>query len=343
MFNRLWVAIATALATVALLPAVPAHADAVVTCQPETVPVQLSSADPVPNEITGWACWHGSSAGKPVQLLVPGFTYDHTYWDFPYEPDKYSYVESATLAGSVTFAIDRLGTGLSSHPPSTTLTASAHVTALHQVIGYLRGAYPGVPLVSVGHSAGSGTVLQEASQYGDVDAVILTGLLHEPDAADATFFGSFYPAPLDPKFTGTGYDTGYLTTVPGTRGTDFYNTAVADPAVIATDELLKSTGSSTELGSGDTAFLAETSQAIHVPVLLAVGQDDASFCNASTGQSCDSSADVLARESGDYSSQACLEAFVLPDSGHDINLHPNAEQWFTAANDWVSRRANGCG
>ena len=61
-------------------------------------------------------------------------------------------------------------------------------------------------------------------------------------------------------------------------------------------------------------------------------------------QSCDSATSVLARESSDYSAAACLSAYVLPDSGHDINLHPNAPEWFAYANDWMARHAYaGCG
>jgi hypothetical protein len=113
--------------------------------------------------------------------------------------------------------------------------------------------------------------------------------------------------------------------------------------VIAQDEATKSTGSGTELGSGDTALLASTSQSIHVPVLLAVGQFDNSFCNQAIGFTCTDSAAVLARESADYAPAACVEAYVLSLSGHDINLHPNAGDWFAAANSWMSRHADsGC-
>jgi hypothetical protein len=50
-----------------------------------------------------------------------------------------------------------------------------------------------------------------------------------------------------------------------------------------------------------------------------------------------------ARESADYAPDACLEAYVLSMSGHDINLHPNAGDWFAAANSWLSRHTDtGC-
>ncbi len=340
-WRRLAAALALGLLALPLVPAGPAAAATTPTCEYRSVPVNLSPTDPTGYQIAGWACWVDTADHKPVELLVPGFTYDHTYWDFPYLPDRYSYVRAATNAKFVTFAIDRLGTGRSSYPPSSLLSAQAHEYALHQVIGYLRGAFPGVPVVAVGHSAGSGTVLQEAADFADVDSVVLTRMLHAPDVADATFFGSFYPAPLDPRFVGSVYDPGYLTTQPGTRGPDFYNLLVADPLVIATDEATKSTGSTTELGTGDTSLISLTSQAVHVPVLLAVGQDDSSFCNASLSMSCDSTAAVLSREASDWSAAACLSAFVLPSSGHDINLHTNANLWFAAANDWVAQHGAG--
>jgi alpha-beta hydrolase superfamily lysophospholipase len=337
------VAVASVLALATPVPVGTAHTPPGAQCQRQSVPVTLSATDPTVYQLVGWACWTGHPDGKPVEVLVAGFTYDHTYWDFPLQPLRYSYVRWASIAGNVTFAIDRLGTGESSYPPSALLTAPAHVYVLHQLVTALRSQFPGSKVVTVGHSAGSGTALQEAADHADVDGVVLTGLLHRPDPPAAGVFASFYSARLDAKFAADAWDPGYLTTLPGTRGTDFYNTAVADPLVIATDEALKSTGSSAELGTGDTAFLASTSQSIHVPVLLAVGQDDKSFCNESVGLSCADSAAVMARESANFSVDACLEAYVLANAGHDINLHPNALQWFAAANSWVARRVGtGC-
>jgi pimeloyl-ACP methyl ester carboxylesterase len=312
-------------------------------CQQESVPVHLSASSPTVYRIAGWACWQGTQYRKPVEVLVPGFTYDHTYWDFPYAYPTYSYVQAAVAAGYVTFAIDRLGTGQSSYPDSALLTASAHVYALHEVIAHLGAEFPGVPVVSAGHSAGSGTVIQEAASYADVNGVIVTGLLHEPQPVGAQLFASFYPADADPAFRTAGLDPGYLTTEPGTRGPDFYDVASADPLTIAQDEASKSTGSSAELSTGDIALLATTSRSIKVPVLIAVGQFDNSFCNEAAGLSCADPATVLAREGADYSRAACPEAYVLPLSGHDINLHPNAPQWYTAAISWMSRHAGkGC-
>jgi alpha-beta hydrolase superfamily lysophospholipase len=120
----------------------------------------------------------------------------------------------------------------------------------------------------------------------------------------------------------------------------FYNSATADPAVIAADEAHKDL-----LASGEAATITDAqnpalSLAITVPVALAVGQQDFIVCNPSLGPafSCADSAAVLAREAPDYSPHACLEAYVLASSGHDINLHPNAGDWFAFALSWADRR-----
>jgi hypothetical protein len=68
--------------------------------------------------------------GKPtpatVQVLVHGITYDHRYWNIadPADPqgDRYSWEAAAAKAGYATVAIDRIGAGASTHPPSTLVT-----------------------------------------------------------------------------------------------------------------------------------------------------------------------------------------------------------------------------
>lgn len=319
-----------------------AKADDGIVCQNYTIPVTLSAVDPTVYHVSGQLCGAGSLQGKTVQLLVHGFTYDHNYWDFPLQPGVYSYVRHAVDEGYATFNYDRIGSGLSDHPLSTNVSIDTGVYVLRQLVQGLRtGSIAGQSfgkVITVGHSAGSGIALLEASQYADVDGVILSAFLHQFNVADTAFFTSMYPANQDPKFTQANLDSGYLTTQPGTRGLLFYNTAVADPAVVAADELLKQTGTSTEEATSQETTVPTASLAVHVPVLLAIGQDDTVFCNDALGLSCADNQTILNREAADFSTQACLEAFVLTDSGHDINLHPNARTWFAVANDWANRR-----
>jgi pimeloyl-ACP methyl ester carboxylesterase len=316
----------------------PAQA-AVPTCQTVTVHVALAPATPVTYRVAGELCAQGPLAGKTVQFLEHGLTYNHHYWDWPQQPSTYSYVHQAVQAGYATFNIDRLGDGRSDHPDPALLTTETQAFVAHQVVQHLRAHFPKV--ISVGHSFGSAIALYEGGTYADVDAVLLTGQMHaiNPDVFPA-FATDFYPAELDPQFAGAGLPPGYLTSVPGVRGTLFYNSATADPAVIAADEAHKDL-----LASGEAATITDAqnpalSLAITVPVALAVGQQDFIVCNPSLGPafSCADSAAVLAREAPDYGPHACLEAYVLASSGHDINLHPSAGDWFAFALSWADRR-----
>jgi pimeloyl-ACP methyl ester carboxylesterase len=311
-------------------------------CQAVTTEVKLSPLNPTTYQLYGELCGLGSLTGKTVQVLVPGFTYGHEYWDFPTQPDTYSYVQYAVSEGYATFNIDRIGTGASAHPLSALVTFDAHIYVLHQVVQGLRnGSIGGTAFpkaVTVGHSAGAGVVLAEASIHKDTDGVVVTGLLHLPNPTGTGLFTSLYPASLDAAFAGSGLDPGYLTTRPNTRAANFYNTAVADPAVITQDELLKDTGSAAELATSEWVFAPTVSWQIDAPVLLVMGQNDNSFCNPSLGLSCADSQAIMAREAIYYSPQACLEAHVQPLSGHVTNLHPNALSGFMAASDWANRR-----
>jgi len=315
-------------------------------CQQQTLPVQLAAGDPTMYEVKGWLCWDGQLAGKTVQLLLSGFTYDHYYWDFPFQQDKYSYVLEATAEGYATFNIDRIGVGQSSHPtdPSTvTVTSEAFVT--NQVVQALRAGNVAHnafhKVIGVGHSYGAAIWIIEASSYpqnGGVDGLILADYLHQSDPNTvAALTAARWQAQQDPKFASASWALGYITTKPGYRYL-FYNPDYADPRVIKKDEELKQTatiGEATTLGlARDPSF----SQKIGVPVLLVVGQKDSLGCNDSLGLSCADNAAIVAREAANFSAQACLEAYVLPISGHDTNLHPDAKRWFKAAGGWSDRR-----
>jgi pimeloyl-ACP methyl ester carboxylesterase len=315
-------------------------------CQRETVPVRLSAQATTAYHIAGWLCADGSP--RVVEVLIPGLTYGASYWNFPLDPSRYSYVRAATAAGFATLSIDRLGTGASSHPPAAEVTATSEAFALHQVVQRLRaGRLRFRTVVLVGHSYGSDVALREAATYADVSGVISTGWLTAGNPAGHLQVRDSYDASArdDPKFAHVSLPGGYVTTKPGTRGADFYNTAQASPAVIGQDEALKETVTTGELASVVVPVPRATTRQIRVPVLLADGQDDNLDCSASLpGVSCASAAALITREQANYAPQACLQAFVLPGAGHSINLHPGAPLWFAAANRWLLKlqRTFGC-
>lgn len=311
-------------------------------CRPERIPVRLSPGNSATYPIAGSLCADGSPAGRTVEVLIPGMTYGASYWNFPMDPARYSYVRAATAAGYATLAIDRLGTGASGRPPAAEVTATSEAFAVHQVVTALQTGRMGPAayrkVVLVGHSFGSDIALREAAAYADVSGLIVTGWLTSGNLAGHLRVRASYDtrAALDARFAGLSLPAGYLTTRPGTRGGDFYNTAYASSAVIAEDESLKQTVTSGELATVVTRVPLAQTRRIDVPVLIAVGQGDTLNCDSAIpGLSCADSAAVLARERGNYSPGACLQAYVLPRAGHVMNLHPDASEWFAVASRWV--------
>lgn len=314
-------------------------------CQQVSLPVSLSLGQPANSQVVGWLCWRMSTAGRTVQVLSSGGTYDHNYWDFPLQPDTYSYVSAATSAGYVTFNYDRIGTGLSSHPAATSVTLASEAYVLSQIIQALHAGTIGsaafAKVISVGHSLGSAIAMQEAASYGGIDGLIVTGFGHVPTPGVATSaaLAAALPAQLDAKFMGMQLPLGYTTSIPNTRGTSFYNTSYADSNIIARDEQLKQTATAGEVSTFSLALNPTLTQQVQVPVLTATGQNDQVFCNESlSATTCASSQAYLQRETGDYSTQACLEAYVQPQAGHDMALHPNAQDGFNTMIDWANRR-----
>lgn len=353
------------LASVVLAAPTPAQADGTdptwATCAQYTVPVTLSG-DATVYHVTGRLCTRADQlrGAKTVQLLVSGFTYDHNYWNPAYLPNSYSWVYSETSQGYSTFNIDRLGTGLSDHPPAVELTAQNEALEIEQIIQALRaGTVGGIQfqiVVGVGHSLGAGILQYEAGTVtgaGNVpDYLLLADFLTATNAdGTAQVNATVYPASQDPKFSGAGLPSGYETTQPGTRGADFYYAPGADPAMVTSDESSKSTGTAAETSVFGLARTSAVTHAIHVPTLIVVGQYDKLDCNEAIGLSCANSAAVMARESGNFSPTACLRTYVLPGAGHDTDLHVGAGSLFNVTANWLNdytvnfvnqKDANGC-
>lgn len=301
-------------------------------CSDYTLAVRIADPGPADQTLWGQLCYRGDHEPGTVQLLVHGATYNHLYWNFPYGDGYYSYVDAATAAGYATFDVDQIGAGNSSHPLSSDLTVYADAVALHDAVTALRtGTVDGHPfqrVIIVGHSLGSAEAWIEAGTYHDVAAVIITGALHALSPAGlGALEAAVYPAADDPKFAGSGLDPGYLTTLPGTRESVFYDPATADPAVVAADEANKDTVTGTELAGA--AILGEPpteqpSYQISVPVLAVVGEDDSLFCAGVTAYNCANPASVQAFEAQYYSPAAHLKVVVIPGTGHDLALSTTA-------------------
>lgn len=310
------------------------------TCVQHTIPVAISAGQPASYQITGTLCLPNAPTNiHTVDVLVPGGTYTTLYWDFPYNYPDYSYVDRTLQAGRATFNFDRFGTGASSKPLSTQVTFDADVYTIHQVIQWLRTHQAFNDVTVVGHSLGSIAAAHEVATYHDVDRLVLTGDLHTASINAVLTIGTgFYPAVLDSQFAGSGLDLGYLTSQPGKRGTSFYSSS-ADPAVIAYDEAHKDIVSSTEVTTAVSQLLLppalSSAQNITVPVLTIVGNQDTLCGTTLVGVDCSSSATVDAHERPYFSGSPSYTAIVVPDTGHNLTLHPSKASSFAAINQWI--------
>ena len=307
-------------------------------CQSVQLPMALASGQPANQTIAGTLCtphlW--SKSQHQIDILLHGATYNSSYWNFPYDNAAYSWVNDTLTAGRATFAYDNIGTGGSSRPSSTLATVDASAYILHQVIGWLHTkAYAKVDVV--GHSYGSIITEKESATYNDANGIVLTGYLHalNPNAA-AALTADLYPANQDPQFKNQSLDSGWITTRPGTRSTLFYNNT-ADPKVVAYDEAHKDIVSQIAFNEALPQILATPANTIAknitIPVQLIDGQQDAVFCGGPAD--CSSNASLKAYEAQFYTHAASLTATVIPDTGHDLALHPTALVSFLAADQWI--------
>jgi pimeloyl-ACP methyl ester carboxylesterase len=306
-------------------------------CIDVTLPVAASDGSSTIQKVHGTYCqpfrWaHGQ---HQVDVLTEGATYNASYWNWPVNPDLYAYVDKTLAQGRATFAYDRIGSGKSSHPVSTDITESTDAYVLHQLIELLhRIGYRTIN--SIGHSYGSGIALEEAATYQDISNLVLTGYLHRPSNPAVT--AGNYPANQDPAFAGWGLDSGYLTTRPGARQTSFYSSE-ADPTVVAYDEAHKDLVSQKGLVDfitkrGITSG-SNMSNRVTVPILLMTGMKDAIFCYDSATFDCTNTTAVIANEAPYYEHAASLQVEMIAGTGHDLALHPTANDSFAKINQWI--------
>jgi pimeloyl-ACP methyl ester carboxylesterase len=318
-----------------------------VRCATVNTPVHIQQGGDKNYNINGVLCVPPHPRANMVQVLLSGGSYNHKYWDPPYQPQKYSYVRYMASQGYATFNMERMGNGLSSHPLSVQITRDTDALVTHQIVQKLRSDEVGNRRFSkvslVGNSQGSLIAMLESARFRDVDGVVITGMLHKPyllRAADYNIFA--WPALLDPNMSDR--DPGYVTTRPGPTdgpvalsrgGPMFYNRSDVDPAMAGIDEkYLKDAVTVPELAAY-ASLLDGTSTAIHARVFVVNGTNDNVFCGR-LASNCSSRQALMKQEKPFYPNAQSLTTAVLPHAGHLINLHLNARQWFKQASSWFS-------
>jgi pimeloyl-ACP methyl ester carboxylesterase len=266
-------------------------------------------------------------------------------------------VRALTNAGYATLALDRLGSGQSDHPPGDQVTVAAQAYVVHQIIQTLHvGQGPASSLgkvILVGHSTGAAIAVIEANRYADADGIILTGLLHTFAPTASVAGGLFCLVPCDPRFTQRHLPPDYETTLPGALAVVTLYSPNTDPDVMALQEARKdATPAGEDAGFNRVVTTPALVQGIHVPILSGVGQYDAIFCSP---PSCPEARaeppfyDCHSQSAGARTLVATicaprteLELVVVPNAGHNLNLHRNAPAWFATVRHWSDRHFGPC-
>ena len=306
-----------------------------VRCREVAEPVSVTGIGPA--TVAGTLCVPADQPASTIEVLVSGLTYDRVYWELPPASNTPGYQQSVAERGYATLALDRLGTGASSHPAASALTYSAELDALHQVISAIRAGALGRyrPLVLVGHSYGSGLSVGEAGTYHDVDALVLSGWAHSQGTAGLAFYNALVDARTDPVTGPTDPPAGYLTTQVGTRAGFFDAAGDASPAVELADEATKSTLSQQELATITDAYDPTLAAQVTVPVLVAIGQHDVLTCGAPL--TCSSATEIQLYESLLFTGSPGVTGYLLTGAGHSINLASNAAAWYQASIAWAGQ------
>lgn len=321
-------------------PAAAVASDPPTHCRDVTVPVSIAEGQPARYQIWGRLCPPVGQQVTTVQVLIPGLNYSHLYWDFPFQPSRYSYVQQANRAGYATFDLDRIGTGRSSHPAGADVTLESNAYTVHQVVAALRhGTIAGHgfgTVVLVGHSYGSEIAKLEASVYQDVNAMILTGNVHRISFSTVQLMAQLgQPVSEVPRLAAEvpAGDSGYVTVQDAQRPEFMYAVTDADPRVIALDIATKETNTLGELSTIGDADAPDVTARLSIPILIVDGAEDKLSC-APDATDCSSAATLVAAEQPFYPSTR-LDAVVIPRAGHAINLHRNASLAYHAILTWT--------
>jgi pimeloyl-ACP methyl ester carboxylesterase len=271
-----------------------------------------------------------------LHVLLHGAGYDHRYWDWPVDPDRYSYTRWAAERGIATLALDRIGNGSSSRPPGRENTVAAQSAVVDHVVRAARSGLDGAPpfsrVVLVGHSLGSVIAGRAAAVYGCADAVVLTGYFPTPSRAPRNrklVDDGFVPAlKRFPHLRGL-VDEDYVAPIAGGRARVMYRPDQADPFVVEVDEQLTGTATTGELH--DAGVAGDLIRAMEVPTLVVVGQYDRFIGARSSG---DDGHVLAVRCAADLGPQ--FGFVVVDDTGHCLNLHLTARVAYDAIDRWLA-------
>ncbi|KIM97076.1 hypothetical protein OIDMADRAFT_168831 [Oidiodendron maius Zn] len=293
------------------------------------------------------------SRTNTLQLLVPGITYNRRYWDGSLSvtnQSSFSYVDYALSQGYPTLNIDRIGTGLSSHPdPLLTLQLPFDVRATHVLIQHIKqGTTTVLPrafdkVIFVGHSFGSIIGNNLVKDFpADADATVLTGFSKSiAQALAGILIDVPLPAALfDPARFSTLPLLYILLTDKSNREASFYY----GPDVYYSRANYNIDFAQTDtvgVGEALTAFPGISAAPAYTgKVFILTGNEDAAFCGlgstllgqANCGNGPGSIIDTT-REL--FPNAAVYDYYVIPNCGHCLNYQFSAPDSYSRVHQWL--------
>lgn len=312
-------------------------------CRDYFFPVTESPESPAVLKEFGQLCTSDPALlGKqPVQILIHGGTYDHTYYDWPYQPDRYNYVRYMTQRGFTTLNLDRIGYGHSDHPPAASMNFDVAANTTHQIVQYLRQGALGKQFGTVtvnGYSMGGLTAQVEAGKFHDVDALMVHAVGHGLLTPRSTLrLGTFaYPALLDPKFADKPWalDPAYLTSIPGKRDLFHGPQGTYDPEQLQVEDATKDTMSATELADITLRTYTDQTKNIDAPIPWSPGQYDKIWC----GTTDDCNTDPMAANEASYYRPGVFTKYLVQNTGHATLLGYGGVDYLREIVSWLGER-----
>ncbi|MCJ1461462.1 hypothetical protein MMC07_000059 [Pseudocyphellaria aurata] len=281
----------------------------------------------------------GGAHSKTVLLATHGLGFDSSYWNSPYEPDNYNFVQFAVARGYSVFFYDRLGVGKSTKVSGYDVQLSIGIAVLSSLAKSVRqGRYTtiGKPkhLVLVGHSFGSFSTNGVVAREPDIaDAAILTGYgLNETNPQ--VVLEEFAPriARLQRRRAFAAFDSGYITSgdIFGTIQ-PFFKAPAYDRRVAAFADATKQPFSISELVSLFPQLVQSDAPRFKGPTFVITGEYDAILCAGYCPGNLDQPIRTYFRGSSDF------QSYIQPGAGHGLNYAINATGAYSVIFDFLRK------
>ncbi|KAL8787600.1 MAG: hypothetical protein Q9195_007688 [Heterodermia aff. obscurata] len=275
-----------------------------------------------------------SNGDPPLQILIHGSTYTKEYWDHGAWNDansSYSWRMAANSAGYATLAIDKLGSGASSHPdPVLDVQLPLQMETIHAVIKQIKSGKAVVPksgtYIFVGHASGSSLGASLAQTYpDDIDALVLTGYSSGSSANTSLILAQQYePAAISDSKRFGNLSYGYLLgNSLEARTTALYYEGHYDPTIPPNDYSsrgVQAIGERFSLGP-------KTVPAFQGKVLVLTGANDQVVCGSTPARQCSLVPDAVMNVNASFSSSTGFE-YYIPQTGRNVNWHYKAPVTF---------------